>query len=93
MTIDSSSTLTEVMQAYDDNASYELNGSLAQAQNFIIACTILLRRVPQATGVQGQQTQLNSQFIHQELQRARRWVATKRSVGSTKYYDLSDIRD
>jgi hypothetical protein len=49
-TLSSNSTDAEVWAAYDDNASYEEDGSRAKALAFVTACGILRRRLPLSAG-------------------------------------------
>ena len=49
-TLSSNSTDAEVWAAYDDNASYEEDGSRAKALAFVTACRILRRRLPLSAG-------------------------------------------
>lgn len=93
MPLDSSSTSAEVQAAYDDNASFEENGSVPQAQAFITACLLLLRRMPKMTNVDGQSVQFNADFVSQELQRARRFVAARSTGGSVRTWDMSQARE
>jgi hypothetical protein len=41
-TLDSTSTLSEILAAYADNASYAEDGSATKARSFITACRLLL---------------------------------------------------
>lgn len=75
MTLSSSSTNAEVWAAYDDNASYEEQGSLAMARSFVTACRLLLRRTPQMAMHDGKnQIQNNLTVIREEMERAQRWI-------------------
>ena len=56
--LSSSSTLVQVENAYDDNASYAEDESVAKCRAFLTACRILLRRMPAQTGAAGDAGQL-----------------------------------
>lgn len=93
MSLNSSSTDAQVWAAFDDNASFEEDGSTLKAQAFVTACRILLRRTPRRFLVDGVSAEFNSDLIQAELDRARRFLAAKRSGGRNKYFDLRDCRD
>ena len=46
----SASTLTDVQNAYVDNASYAEDASIAKAKAFVTACRILLLKLPAEAG-------------------------------------------
>jgi hypothetical protein len=74
MSLSSSSTLAEVEAQYDDNASYDLSGSVASCKLFIEAARLLLRRMAdevQAGG--GSRVRQERSVIQQQLDDARRW--------------------
>ena len=52
----STSTFAEVAAQYDDNADYDLNGSVSQAKLFIHAARILIRRRPTYAAGEGGQS-------------------------------------
>lgn len=91
--LSSSSTDAQVWAAFDDNASFEEDGSAGKAAAFITACMILLRRMPRRFDTDGQSAEFNSDQIQSELDRARRFVAAARGGGTRKYYDLGDCRE
>ena len=80
MPLGAASTLTQVQNSYDDNASYEEEGDAVKARAFITACRILLRRLPQqiedSSGQRRQSLQRDLQRIQAELDAARQWLAT-----------------
>src|SRR5688500_6874875 len=73
-TINSTSTLAQVQAAYDDNASYAEDASVAKCRAFLTACRILLRRMPAQTGTREAQLQLNPGLIQKEMQAAQAWL-------------------
>ena len=81
--LSSSSTLAEVQAAYDDNASYEEDSSIAKARAFVTACRLLLRRVPSLMrDGEKHEIQVDLKNIQAEMQRAQRWIAGAAGVGS-----------
>lgn len=64
-TLSSTSTLTEINAAYDDNASYAEDNSVSKAKAFRTAIAILIRRVL-ADSTKGDKS---LRFDHEGLQR------------------------
>ena len=80
MALSSSSTLAEVQAAYDDNANYDVEGSVTQCGTFIHASRILLRRL-------ADQVQRGDHLMRQEcrrtelaLKRAEDWLDKHQAV-------------
>lgn len=93
--INSSSTLDQVKQSYDDNCSYQEDGSVTKCQAFITACTMLLRRLPLETSKEGQQLRLSLDSIEKQLEYARNWLATSPTAapgGGTVFSDFRSFR-
>ena len=80
-TLSSSSTLTEVLAAYDDNASYEEDESVAKAQTFITAVRIMIRYAQRERkgGAGGAEHEFNLEVLREELKDAREYVAANRT--------------
>lgn len=76
-TLSSASTLADVWNAYDDNASYEEDDSVSKARTFITACRILLRRLPAQNTRSSTTLRFDLKRIQNELQQAQRFVALK----------------
>lgn len=94
-TLSSSSTDAEVWAAYDDNASYEEDGSRAKANAFITACRILKRRLPISGSRAGQS--ISRESLDAESAAAGRWLASNPPTsggtsGDTRFGDFSDYR-
>lgn len=71
-TLSSTSTLAEVLAAYDDNASYEEDGSAAKAKAFVTACRLLLMKIPKRSEWQGVAvTEYDPEQIRQAMEAAR----------------------
>jgi hypothetical protein len=96
-TLTSASTDAQVWAAYDDNASYEEDGSASKCKAFITACRLILRRRPQSFGRSEQSGTFER--ITDELTTARQWLAANPpSTGagsrtSERFADLSAYRD
>lgn len=76
----SSSTRTQVLAAYADNASYEEDASIAKAKAFVTAVRLLLSPAMSvkrsAHGGRGEEVELDLEVLRQELQDARWWLST-----------------
>lgn len=82
MALTSASTLVEVEAAYDDNASYEEDGSSAKCRAFITACLIWLRRAPREQGTREGNLTLSPDLVQKELTHARSWLASNPNAGN-----------
>lgn len=97
-TVDSSSTDAQVQAAYDDNASYAEDRSVAKARAFLTAARILLRREYAALSDGGSSGQKRVDLIQKEIDSAKEWLErfeTYDGVGeqSVTVADLSGTRD
>jgi hypothetical protein len=81
--ISSTSTFAEVEAAYDDNASYAEEASPTKARAFITAATILLRRMPEASGTREANFQYRMDLIEKQIQQARDWLAANDNSSSS----------
>jgi len=100
MSLSSASTDAEVWAAYDDNCSYDLNGSVTECKAFIQACRILLRRMAQAVEQGDNRVQDDYAKIENQLNEAVEWwqsndtdAATSRRARRIVHADLSDFRE
>lgn len=75
--LSSSSTLTEIWAAYDDNASYAEDNSVAKARAFITACRILLRRTPSNAVKGSNQIGMRIDLLQKELEKAQQWLEAR----------------
>jgi hypothetical protein len=75
-TLTSASTDTEVESAYDDNASYAEDNSLAKARAFVTACRLLIRRVPGQLGTSGHARTFDMELLQNEMTTAQEWITT-----------------
>ena len=82
-TLSSNSTDAEVWAAYDDNASYEEDGSRTKALAFVTACRILRRRLPLSAG-RGPQT-VTRESLDAEIATARAWLDGSRKGGQDPF--------
>jgi hypothetical protein len=104
-TLSSASTLQQVLDSYDDNASYAEDGSIPKCKAFATACRIILRRRPKraraggASG-QGEEIELDLTLIQKELDKAEAWLSTNGGTpvvagaggGGYLHVDLRDFR-
>lgn len=95
-TLDSTSTLAEVQAAYDDNASYEEEGSLAKAAAFVTACRILRRRILRVSQQGSTRAEIDPATLQVELQAAQRWIAANSANaaagGGTRFSSFEEFR-
>lgn len=75
-TLSSSSTIAEVKDAYDDNASYYEDNSVAKAKGLVTAGLILLRRVPKRArhGSPGEEIEIDPAVIAAEVRTAKAFI-------------------
>ena len=72
--LSSASTLAQVKDSYDDNASYAEDNSVTKARAFETACRILLRRLPKEAAQADSRIEINSTEIHAELNEVKSWL-------------------
>lgn len=94
-TLTSASTDAQVFASYDDNASYEEDGSRTKALAFRTACMILLRRRP-SLATRGEQ-QLQFETIGKALTDVNGWLesnpATSGETGHrTRYFACENFQ-
>lgn len=94
--LSSSSTLTEIKNAYLDNASYEEDGSTSKAAAFITACRMLLAKLPKRALHGGRnEIELDLGQIRKELDQAKTWLATSSTAatgGGVRFNDFTSFR-
>lgn len=80
-TLNANSTLAEVLAEYDNNASYEEDGSVSKAQAFITAVRIMIRYAQRERkgGFSGAEHEFNLEVLREELKEARSYVAANRT--------------
>lgn len=100
-TLSSSSSFAEIRAAFDDNASYEEDGSVIKAKAFVTACRMLLRRMPKRAsvggggGAGGHELETDPAVIKEMMTDAQEWIAANDVVagGRTTYADFTNFRD
>lgn len=99
MSLTSASTDAAVRASFDDNASYEEDGSVSKCKAFITACRILIRREPSNVQKDGEAVSLND--LREMLTEAKAWLAGQNptdpdAVGAkgavSRFADLRDFR-
>jgi hypothetical protein len=92
--LSSISTDAEVKAAYDDNAGYAEDDSVAMARTFVTACRILLRRLPKMAKLGGRhEVQIDPRVLQQELADARQFVSENATDGSVRAFSVENYRD
>jgi len=97
MSLTSDSTDAQVWAAYDDNASYEEDGSRAKALAFITACRIILRRRP--SSMSRSDANFSFESVSSEMTMARKWLIANPDTSSAsgrrdvRYGSLENFRD
>ena len=82
MSLTSNSTDAEVRAAYENNASYDINGSVTEAADFIQACRFLLLRMPEKAGLSGGTgafSEYKRELIRDMLSESRRWLQSNQT--------------
>lgn len=93
-TLSSTSTLAQIQAAYDDNASYAEDGSVAKAKVFVTACRLLLRRTPSGVTHGAGSVSMDVNQIRQELEDARQYISANgnSSTGGVQQFGFEDFR-
>lgn len=92
--LSSESTTAQVKAAYDDNASYDVDVSVQEAQIFLAACRILLRRIP-AAARQGDSLsiEMDVRQLKEQHDRCLRWLNVMNARGQgLRFSDFGDFR-
>ena len=74
--IDSTSSLADVKAAYYDNAAYDVDGSMQEAQTFLAACRQLLVRLAKraATGSRAEEVEIDPGVLERQMNECKRWI-------------------
>ena len=98
--LNSASTLQEVLDSYAENASYEEDNSPAKAAAFVTACRLLLLLLPKRAvkggRTSGEEVELDITVVQTQLQEARRWLSVNGlSADATRpvVYGFQHFRD
>lgn len=91
------STDADVKAAYDNNASYDVEGSVEKARYFIQAVRLLIRRRPTAVTGPGGSGDLTLESLKDQENEAKRWLAAHdttgtSAVGGAGYVTRADLR-
>lgn len=95
MPLSSTSTPADIMAAYADNAAYEYtgnDGSMAMAQQYAIACQLLLMVMPKIAAQDRASMSLSPELIAGELKRVRNWIGMQRSGGQVVHPSFENFR-
>jgi ubiquitin len=76
VSINSESTLAQVKAAYYDNCTYDVDGSLQEAQTFVAACRQLLIRIPKQVGHgnRAEEVEIDPTVIERAMNACLRWI-------------------
>ena len=94
-TLDSTSTLAEIIAAYADNAGYAEDGSTSKAAAFCTACRLLLLKLPKHSSsgtASGHEVDFDLVQIRGELDTAAQWLSLKSETGVIKHYSFENFR-
>jgi hypothetical protein len=78
------SSYDEVAAQYDNNAGYDVNGSVASCKLFIEACRILSQRRPTEIESQGDRLQHDPAALRSELAEAKAWLQRQQGAHFTR---------
>lgn len=86
-TLNANSSLPEVLAEYDNNASYDEDGSVAKARAFITAVRFMMRYAQRERkgGIAGAEHEFNLEVLREELKDAREYVEAYRTDETTPY--------
>ena len=93
--VDSTSSLTEIKAAYDDNACYDVEGDAAKCKAFIVAARVYQRRIAKEVENGDSSLAENVDAIKEELSAALSWRAANDTTasganrGHVKHFDIS----
>lgn len=97
MTLSSASNLSEIQAEFDDNAGYDLNGSVAECKAFILAGRLLLRRHADESSHEETRLVQKSETIREMLAAAETWLKANDddagSVGEVLHPSMEYLRD
>lgn len=88
--LSSASTLAQIEACYDDNASYQEDGSVSECRSFLTACRMLLRRYSAEAQKAGSGNRLrmdeNLRQLEQQISEAKAWLASATAAGNDVVY-------
>lgn len=94
MPLSSSSSLSDIVAAYVDNAAYRSEESVTMARDFATACRILLVKRPKRAKNGQEEIELDPTVIQAELQQAEQWIAVVgQTGGGVVDLSFSEFRD
>lgn len=100
MNLNSDSTLAEIQAAYDNNANYDIEGSVSKARSFVLACRLLLGRTMKrvrsgGAGGAGFETERDPGQLERRMREAEAWIARHDPGlrgGLVRHFDLRGFR-
>lgn len=91
-TLSSTSTDSEVLAAYDDNAGYDEDDSTTKASAFVTACRIMLRRMARSASKGGASFTANPDQVYAEMLAAKAWRAARDTTNNPQVILLGVTR-
>lgn len=87
--------MQEIKDAYDDNASYDEDSSVAKAKIFVTACRLLLRKIPKRSvhgGRGGEEIEIQPDLIQREMDIAKAYITANQDSGRVKFSSFGSFR-
>jgi hypothetical protein len=84
VSINSESTLAEVKTCYYANSSYDIDGSLPEAYDFLAACRQLLIRLPKQVGHgnRAEEVEIDPTVIERQEAACKRWIFSQSTAAA-----------
>lgn len=83
-TLSSSSSYQEIVDSYEDNASWFEDGSATKAAAFVTACKFLIRRIPKRQSSGEHDNEFSVAEVQAESKKAEDYIKTAGRSGSAK---------
>ncbi len=95
--LSSSSSISTIRAAYDDNALYDVDNSTARARLFIQACRYLINRLSSDISQGGDSVRNQIAVYERQLSAAQAWYASNAESsavisGSARHFSLENLR-
>lgn len=84
--LNGSSSPAEILREYGDTASYSLTGDVALARRFVVACRLILMRVPQRTSKGDNEIELpDARLVREEKDQAEQFIAQSSTAAGSAF--------
>ena len=92
-TLSSSSTWSDVLNEYKDNASYIEDASVAKAKAFVTACSFVLLLRPSQSQQQSSLIAHDNRVIQKQMEAAQQYVVdNETTAGAVRHSDFREFR-